>query len=100
MTQQHLLLWRHGRTAYNSAARLQGQVDIPLDEVGHWQARTAASSPRSSAASRPGACSGSPCFSGGSAGAASGPVGTLVSTRSAMRPDATRRSSPCRRIAA
>ena len=43
MTQQHLVLWRHGRTAYNSAARLQGQVDIPLDEVGHWQARTAAS---------------------------------------------------------
>lgn len=39
---QHLLLWRHGRTAYNSQARLQGQVDIPLDEVGHWQARTAA----------------------------------------------------------
>ncbi len=39
----HLLLWRHGRTAYNSTARLQGQVDIPLDEVGHWQARTAAS---------------------------------------------------------
>lgn len=39
---QHLLLWRHARTAYNSQARLQGQVDIPLDEVGHWQARTAA----------------------------------------------------------
>lgn len=37
-----LLLWRHGRTAYNLEARLQGQVDIPLDEVGHWQARTAA----------------------------------------------------------
>ena len=39
---QHLLLWRHARTAYNSQARLQGQIDIPLDEVGHWQARTAA----------------------------------------------------------
>jgi len=39
---QHLLLWRHARTAYNSQARLQGQVDIPLDEVGHWQARTSA----------------------------------------------------------
>ena len=39
---RHLLLWRHARTAYNSEARLQGQVDIPLDEVGHWQARTAA----------------------------------------------------------
>lgn len=41
MTQQ-LLLWRHARTAYNSQARLQGQIDIPLDEVGHWQARTSA----------------------------------------------------------
>lgn len=39
---RHLLLWRHARTAYNAQARLQGQVDIPLDEVGHWQARTAA----------------------------------------------------------
>jgi len=39
---RHLLLWRHARTAYNSQARLQGQVDIPLDEVGHWQARTSA----------------------------------------------------------
>lgn len=39
---RHLLLWRHARTAYNSQARLQGQIDIPLDEVGHWQARTAA----------------------------------------------------------
>lgn len=37
-----LLLWRHGRTAHNLEARLQGQVDVPLDEVGHWQARTAA----------------------------------------------------------
>jgi len=36
-----LLLVRHGRTAYNAGARLQGQVDIPLDEVGRWQARTA-----------------------------------------------------------
>lgn len=38
-----LLLWRHGRTAYNATARLQGQVDIPLDDAGRWQARTAAS---------------------------------------------------------
>lgn len=29
---------RHGRTSYNAAGRLQGQVDIPLDEVGAWQA--------------------------------------------------------------
>lgn len=32
------MLLRHGRTAYNAAMRLQGQIDIPLDEVGRWQA--------------------------------------------------------------
>jgi glucosyl-3-phosphoglycerate phosphatase len=37
-----LLLWRHGRTEYNASARLQGQVDIPLDDVGGWQAGQAA----------------------------------------------------------
>lgn len=37
-----VLLWRHGRTAHNAAMRLQGQVDIPLDDVGHRQAATAA----------------------------------------------------------
>ncbi len=37
-----VVLWRHGRTAYNAAMRLQGQVDIPLDDVGHRQAATAA----------------------------------------------------------
>ena len=37
-----VLLWRHGRTAHNVALRLQGQVDIPLDDVGHRQAATAA----------------------------------------------------------
>lgn len=42
MTAGRVLLWRHGRTAHNASARLQGQVDIPLDEVGRWQARTAA----------------------------------------------------------
>lgn len=42
MTAGRLLLWRHGRTAYNAEARLQGQVDIPLDDIGRWQARTAA----------------------------------------------------------
>ncbi len=33
-----ITLVRHGRTSYNAAHRLQGQVDIPLDEVGTWQA--------------------------------------------------------------
>ena len=37
-----LVLWRHGRTEYNAARRLQGQIDIPLDEVGRWQGTTAA----------------------------------------------------------
>jgi probable phosphoglycerate mutase len=37
-----VILWRHGRTAYNATTRLQGQVDIPLDEVGAWQAEQAA----------------------------------------------------------
>ena len=42
MTAGRLVLWRHGRTAYNASARLQGQVDIPLDEIGRWQVRVAA----------------------------------------------------------
>ena len=33
-----ITLVRHGRTAYNLARRLQGQIDIPLDIVGRWQA--------------------------------------------------------------
>lgn len=37
-----VLLWRHGRTAANASGRLQGQIDVPLDAVGRWQARTAA----------------------------------------------------------
>lgn len=32
-----ITLVRHGRTAYNAARRLQGQIDIPLDEVGRRQ---------------------------------------------------------------
>ncbi|WP_298458142.1 histidine phosphatase family protein [uncultured Cellulomonas sp.] len=42
MTAGTVLLWRHGRTAHNLALRLQGQVDIPLDDVGHRQAAAAA----------------------------------------------------------
>ncbi len=37
-----LVLLRHGRTAYNAEMRLQGQVDIPLDAVGQWQAEQGA----------------------------------------------------------
>jgi broad specificity phosphatase PhoE len=35
---RQLLLLRHGRTAFNAAGRFQGQVDVPLDEVGRDQA--------------------------------------------------------------
>ncbi|BDZ43131.1 phosphoglycerate mutase [Paraoerskovia sediminicola] len=38
MTAGTIVLLRHGRTAYNAAMRLQGQIDIPLDEIGQWQA--------------------------------------------------------------
>jgi len=37
-----LILWRHGRTEWNSQRRFQGQTDVPLDEVGLAQARAAA----------------------------------------------------------
>jgi broad specificity phosphatase PhoE len=35
---RQLLLLRHGRTAYNASGRFQGQVDVPLDEIGRAQA--------------------------------------------------------------
>jgi len=34
-----LILLRHGQTAANAQARLQGHIDLPLDEVGVEQAR-------------------------------------------------------------
>lgn len=37
-----VVLWRHGRTEFNAAARLQGHSDIPLDDVGAWQVAEAA----------------------------------------------------------
>ena len=37
-----VLLWRHGRTAHNVTARIQGQIDIPLDDIGSRQAHAAA----------------------------------------------------------
>jgi broad specificity phosphatase PhoE len=37
-----LLLWRHGRTAWNDERRTQGQTDVELDEIGIEQAESAA----------------------------------------------------------
>ena len=42
MTARRILLWRHGRTAWNLQRRFQGQADPPLDDVGMQQARAAA----------------------------------------------------------
>jgi probable phosphoglycerate mutase len=39
---RRVVIWRHGRTIWNLEGRLQGQSDVPLDEAGHEQARTAA----------------------------------------------------------
>jgi broad specificity phosphatase PhoE len=37
-----LILWRHGRTAWNDTGRAQGHADVPMDEIGHAQAAAAA----------------------------------------------------------
>lgn len=42
MSWRQVVLWRHGRTEWNVAGRVQGQSDIPLDDVGRGQAREAA----------------------------------------------------------
>ncbi len=39
---RQVVLWRHGRTAWNVAGRVQGQSDVPLDDVGREQAHSAA----------------------------------------------------------
>ncbi|WP_369137306.1 histidine phosphatase family protein [Modestobacter versicolor] len=35
---RRLLVWRHGRTAWNATGRFQGQLDPPLDDEGRAQA--------------------------------------------------------------
>lgn len=37
-----LVLWRHGQTDYNLEGRIQGRVDIPLNDIGRDQAASAA----------------------------------------------------------
>jgi len=44
---------RHGETAWNAEGRMQGQLDIPLNAVGRWQAgRVAAALERYAALSQ------------------------------------------------
>ena len=43
MTAGRLIVWRHGRTEWNLQDKIQGQADIPLDDIGLAQAREAAS---------------------------------------------------------
>ena len=42
MSVRRVVLWRHGRTTWNALRRSQGQLDIPLDDVGVAQARDTA----------------------------------------------------------
>jgi len=41
--ERRIVLWRHGRTAWNAERRFQGQSDIELDDEGRVQAQRAAS---------------------------------------------------------
>ena len=42
MSATRLCMVRHGETAWNAEGRVQGQVDVPLNEVGRAQARAVA----------------------------------------------------------
>jgi glucosyl-3-phosphoglycerate phosphatase len=42
MTLRRVVLWRHGRTAWNAESRFQGTTDVALDDVGVAQAERAA----------------------------------------------------------
>lgn len=42
MNATRIIAIRHGETAWNVDSRLQGHLDIPLNDVGLWQARQAA----------------------------------------------------------
>ena len=42
MANTRICLVRHGETAWNAEGRVQGQLDIPLNELGHAQARATA----------------------------------------------------------
>lgn len=39
---RRIVLWRHGRTVWNTEGRFQGQTDIELDDTGRAQAQRAA----------------------------------------------------------
>jgi probable phosphoglycerate mutase len=42
MAATRIVLVRHGETAWNAEGRVQGQLDVPLNELGHAQARAVA----------------------------------------------------------